>query len=458
MNIYYMRFAVSPTDSNAFINKVQAVRVSCWIRHFDSISAYTPAVFYIKKYNWKIENVIDQPAAVTSEDFNGKDVGLENYKIAVKEGSSYVYVGETNDDELAEGSHHKMTSSHAFDMQSYLSESKKNKNRGRCLHFDSGERCNKIINAHSVQKNGMLSKIAENGKVYSLSMNIGDLDKNNGLVSFKKNGISKFSTFKGFCKDHDNFLFEQIDNFLFVPTHEQAFLYAYRSLCKELFLKENSLRLFAQQSDISTNNEAHDEFFSTSLEGTKASYEDLQLHKRMYDQVLKNKSFEEIEYCAFISTTDLFTAYSGVMYPEYDFNGMLLQNLCDDDQQLDLIAHYSAPTAHGWAHVFTWHKSSSSTSRRFMSSLAARMHHGGDIGDLLFRFVILNCENIAFSPSWWEKLSKKEIAEIIEGASCMVDPFVIINPYYLTKGLSGVSNWEFSHVYSEFDLQDSDCE
>lgn len=456
MKVYYMQIAVVPTDNNAFINKVQAVRVSCWIRHSDPISAYTTAIFYIKKYDWKIEKTIDEPVSVTIEDFKGKDVGLENYKMALEEGSSFVYVGEAKDDALSENSYHKMSSSHTFNMQSYLSEIKKNKNRGRCLHVESGERCNKIINAHSVQKNGMLSKIAENGKIYSLSTNIGDFNKNKGLISFNKTGISKFSTFKGFCKYHDNFLFEPIDNFPLQPTHEQVFLYAYRSLCKELFLKENSLKLLAQQSKIAKDNEAHDELFSTTLKGTKAGYEDLLLHKKLYDQVLQGKSFDEIEYCAFTSTKSLFAAYSGVMYPEYDFSGTLLQNLCDDEQQLDLISHFSAPTIDGWAHVFAWHKSSLAASRRFIGSLAERMHNGDDIGDLLFRFVVLNCENIAFAPSWLDRLNKKEIEEILGGASCMADPFAMVNPRYLTEGLSGISKWEFSHVYSEIDSNEPD--
>ena len=42
-------------------------------------------------------------------------------------------------------------------------------NRGRCLHYDNGARCDAIISAHSVQKGGQLNLIVEQGHVYQLS-------------------------------------------------------------------------------------------------------------------------------------------------------------------------------------------------------------------------------------------------------------------------------------------------
>lgn len=393
-----MQISVTPTSNNFKFNEIEGAEVTCWVRDYDPISAHSKAIFYIKKYDWNIEKILDSPTVVTKSHFEGKDIGLEKYNVAIKEGLSFAYVGWLRNRKEKIISTYNLKSSHNFDLQSYLSEQKKLRNKGRCLHFKKDDRCKEIINAHSIQKNGVLSEISSKGKVYSLSRNINDLKNNNGSLIFEKHGINKVSTFKGFCKYHDNKLFEPIDNHLLKPTKQQVFLYAYRSLCKELFLKENSLNLLLKQYEDTKEHIAYKDMFSTLVNGTRHGYENLLKHKKTYDKALNKESFNEIKYCAFFSLGSPFMAYSGVLYPEYDFLGNLIQDLSDDKNNLDMIAHCSAPTADGWSHIFAWHDSSSRTSVHFMNTLANKMHNNEEVGDLLFRFVILNCENIAFSP------------------------------------------------------------
>ena len=69
-----------------------------------------------------------------------------------------------------------------------------------------------------------------------------------------------------------------------------------------------------------------------------------------------------------------------------------------------------------------------------------------EIGDLLFRLVISNCENHAIAPQWWENLPKKYKEEIIDTSSRMTDFLVITPPSYLLEGLEGISNWKFENV------------
>ncbi|MGZ6520154.1 MAG: hypothetical protein ACXVED_21480, partial [Bacteroidia bacterium] len=60
------------------------------------------------------------------------------------------------------------------------------KENGRCLHFDSGNKCNEIIDAHSIQRRKSLSSIAENGQIYVVAGAIGDLKKNGEKLIYKK--------------------------------------------------------------------------------------------------------------------------------------------------------------------------------------------------------------------------------------------------------------------------------
>lgn len=62
-------------------------------------------------------------------------------------------------------------------LDDYQSELKRQSQRGRCLHYSNGERCNEIVSAHSIQKGGQLNLIAEEGHVYRLNADLSVLKK-----------------------------------------------------------------------------------------------------------------------------------------------------------------------------------------------------------------------------------------------------------------------------------------
>jgi hypothetical protein len=86
-----------------------------------------------------------------------------------------------------------------------------------------------------------------------------------------------------------------------------------------------------------------------------------------------------------------------------------------------------------------------------MKSLATTVYNGADLGDLLLRFVISNCENFAISPRWWESLPENEKEIIRNHAALGASPFSVIKPTYLLEGLEGVSKWEFETVQPEME-------
>lgn len=450
MKIFFLQFSVKPTERNLNFEKVEGAYVSFWIRDQDRVSAFTKAKFDVSKYDWVIEEVTEEPHEVTEHDFIDKDLGLDNYHKALAEGRACVYVGWPKDGKKIEGEL-KIDSSQDFNLGGFLKKQKNLTNKGRCLHFNNGIRCNLIIKAHSIQKNGVLSKIARDGKVYQVSKNFSDLKRSNGNVAFQLEGVSRVSTFKGFCKYHDNKLFEPIDNLSLIPTSEQMFLYSYRSLCKELFVKENALDLLESQYEMHADSPAYSGLLSGMLRGTKHGYKNLCRHKALFDESLKTENYEEIKYMVFISDEPPFMAFSGVLYPEYDFMGNTLQDLSNEEELLDMITFCSAPITGGWAFIFAWHTSSSKNCINVMRSLATLIYEGHDVGDLLFRFVIASCENVAFSPKWWESLTKEEQKDISEKATIMAGVFTIVLPNYLQEGLSGISGWKFPDVYSEME-------
>ena len=316
------------------------------------------------------------------------------------------------------------------------------------MHYESGHRCNKIIRAHSIQKNQSLSLIADKGHVYGYPTVIGGFIKNNENLTLEKRGINNVSTFLGFCKKHDNELFKLIDTNPLLPTDHQAFLYAYRSLCRELFVKENALSVFEDQLTKVPGENAVKSLISTMRKGTAFGLDNLKRHKSLFDTSLRKNSFQEIKYVLFRSKQKPFIAFSSLLYPEFDFLGRQLQNLGDVDGSLELITFCSTPMKSGWGFLFAWHQSSSTICTELMRSLATKIHQKNDCGDLLLRLVITHCENLAINPNWWEKLPKKSQEQINLRASEIGNAFCINKPTNFTEGLKEISQWQFDSVIS----------
>src|SRR5205823_5766582 len=117
-----------------------------------------------------------------------------------------------------------------------------------------------------------------------------------------------------------------------------------------------------------------------------------------------------------------------------DFLGQPLQNLEDADDDSNLITFCFAPMDHGWACIFAWHRSSSTACTALVRSLATAVHDKSNLGDLLFRYVILNCENLAISPVWWESLTESQQQEVEKKATYWADLFSPHRQDYLTSG------------------------
>ncbi len=448
MVIFYLSLRVTPNLGCVYAKQVAGAIAACWVREENPLSAIARASFMVRRYGWTILNVEDPPVPTARENFSERDIGLEQYDLAQEQGIAIVFGAWSKDGKSSFGPV-TLERLDDFALQSYLGELKRLRQKGRCLHFESGRRCARVINAHSIQKNGALSGIAENGEVYAISMNFGDLKRNKGAVTYVRQGINKVSTFRGFCQHHDNQLFEPIDKAPLVPTRQQVLLYAYRALCREIYLKENALSLFGRWADRCLSQEALHELFSSMHEGTKHGLDNLMRQKAKFDASLRSQSFVDIKSVLFCSQQSPTTVFSGVFYPDCDFTGMQLQDLDDHSSPLDMITLSFSPMESGWGILFAWHSDSSETCDAFVKSLAAVVDGGSNLGDYLFRLVVSNCENVAMRPQWWESLTEQQRSEIATIASYWADVFSPLRRDYLVRGLENISNWQFDQVISD---------
>jgi hypothetical protein len=267
----------------------------------------------------------------------------------------------------------------------FLSEVKKQSTRGRCLHFDRGDRCNEIVDAHSIQQSGQLRFIQENGHVYRIVADISVLKKSGGIPQPSKVGWNKVSTFNGFCQRHDSELFEPMDNGPLTPNDEQISLYAHRCLCREYFVKENAARTLQNLSKHDEIPKHLKDFMTASSLGQSLGFSRIQHHKETFDRAIRRREFNEFEYVCFASTSAWDMQLSGILSPDHDFLGQQIQNLGEIRSPLALITFFTAPMSEGWAYTFAWHRSSHEVCNRLMRTLATQVHSGHSIADALLR-------------------------------------------------------------------------
>ncbi len=318
-------------------------------------------------------------------------------------------------------------------------------NRGECLHPNSPDSCgDKHINAHSIQRAGLLKKISKDNHVYRIDSSYGGLIKSNGEINFKLKSINKVSTFKGFCDFHDSSLFEPIDSNKFIETKEQAFLYAYRSICRELFVKKNAVNSAKEFIKLASNK--NKSIANSSLIGHTLGYNNLDFHKKILDSCLKENNYENINYTGFVMDSAPNILFSGVVYPDYDFNGVPIQSIIQENSVPSLITFCSVPYENKWVYLFSWHKYSNKEVNKLLGSLANVIKLGGNHNDYLFRLVMFACENSAISPEWWDNLTVEQRRDIGKYINLLVSPMVEIDPNYLKIGLEELSNWTSNSI------------
>lgn len=316
-----------------------------------------------------------------------------------------------------------------------------------CLHPDLST-CNRgVINAHSVQQNGGLSRIAVNGKVYGIrENNIGDLSKCGGLMAPKLVGIGRASTFTGMCGFHDDQTFAPIEKQPFKACVEHAFLLGYRHFCKELFTKLAAANLFQflRKGDRGLPFElqfAFQRFADMFQKGADQGRKDVEKIKAEYDAALLARDFSEVRYYVirFNEVPDVLCCSGN--FPLFDFQGNQLQTLMDLNKTPDDVTFSIIATRTGGAAVFSW-----LGNRPCSEQLVSSLHRINDleIGDAIVRHAFEYCENCYLSPTWWDALDdgiKQAIRQRITDAS---DVNVRRNPKCLANDGHRYVKWTVS--------------
>lgn len=220
------------------------------------------------------------------------------------------------------------------------------KNKGNwsgCFH--GGENCGGIIiKAHTIQLNGILDKLAEKGRVYMFRPN----SESNMYSNLKLIGKGQATTFRGFCKKHDQEIFENIDKSDYeLENKEQEFLFVYRALAKAYHSKKTTYQMNKNlvknynQFDPSQLKGVRDFLNPTQqvqlknfnldlaqalMLGSERILKPLEKFREVMNSNLSDKNFNEIETLTLTFDEEFHLATSDLIIMEKDLLGKTINN------------------------------------------------------------------------------------------------------------------------------------
>ena len=284
---------------------------------------------------------------------------------------------------------------------------------GNCLHPNaSSSTCTgKIVRAHTIQRNGGLSKIARNGHVYCAIKHgkMFDQSRWSPRSDPSRVGIRKASIFTGFCSRHDNELFAPIEKQQFAGSPLQIALLGYRAICYELYMKEREfasydlLRDFDKGHTPRSQREIQEAISLRNL-GVDTALKELTLLKSRYDRVLFEERFDGLGYYVATLSKSPEVMCSATSQSTHDFRGNCIDRLRNPSIPASWMTFSLIATDDGGAAVFSWpadHRKSTDVMRTLHELPDADLPHA------IIRFAFEFFENTYFSPEWWDGLESR---------------------------------------------------
>ena len=283
------------------------------------------------------------------------------------------------------------------------------KGEQKCLYSSfEGSQCEeKVIEAHTISRNAALTQIARDQKVYLLDIDPFRIAKAGGEPGLRLEYIRSASTFTGFCSTHDSTLFRPIDRGEIGPTREQALLFHYRSMCRELYvkrptLKTNRLLREADRGKSVAIQHMVQGLVSAREVAIKDALRQLEEDKLTCDEALREADYGMLQgaFVRFHKTPSL--ACAGYTQPTFDFAGTELQDLDDMSKPLFNLSFTLLPDVVGGIAIFAWLPNADAVCRPFVQSFMAVSDDRKS--DALVKYVFDSFENFAAEPIWWESL------------------------------------------------------
>lgn len=254
-----------------------------------------------------------------------------------------------------------------------------------CWHPDASDStCNldssgniSISAAHSIQNNGVLSKIVENGHVMTYAIDKGEFEG-------KVEGKNYASIFWGFCNKHDA-IFKPIEIEPYAGTDEQHFLFAYRGFVVSSHKKKEvaTWMNYEQQSEI-----------------------DIQENKKIFDNAILSKDYSIIETEVFELPAFYPIAVSSSFYLDFDFEGNCIPH--SEDRMEDIYITL-LPMENKTYFFLSYFKED----KHLYENLGYQLRKRNNLKSDITMLIAAHTENIYFNPIYY-KTFIEQYEEVLE--------------------------------------------
>lgn len=264
-----------------------------------------------------------------------------------------------------------------------------------------------IAKAHTVQKNGGLAAIAEDGHVLTVKPLMSEMIETKGNPQPRRIGVRNASVFPGFCSTHDSVLFRSIEGKSLLITKESAFLFSYRAIAYERFSKEAQRRftLYLREADRGMpfwKQASLQRFLHDMLAGLDIGANDVTRWKSQFDNRLLSGQRDDFHFVAVRFDRILPIVACGAFHPEFDFNGTRLQQLGQDKFELDHVTITATTFENNTVVVFGWIGTDRGPAKELAESFLAIENPLK--ADALVRLLFIHTDNLFLRESWWASL------------------------------------------------------
>lgn len=229
-----------------------------------------------------------------------------------------------------------------------------------------------ISAAHSIQNNGVLSKIVNDGHVMSYTLDGGGFEG-------KQYGKKLASTFWGFCNTHDA-IFSPIETGSYNQTEEENFLYAYRGF------------VVASHKKIEV---------SSWINYGEQSQNDIIENRKIFDEAIIKKDYSIINTEIFELPLFYPIAVSSSFYLDFDFEGNAIEH---SDERMEDIFITLFPTDNNKTYfLLSYFKCDEHLYKNLGKQLRTRNKLKSDITML----IAAHAENVYFNPLYYKTFIEK---------------------------------------------------
>jgi len=277
---------------------------------------------------------------------------------------------------------------------------------GTCIAIESGSFCGKpAIKSHSIQKKNSIDAIATSGHVCAFPNGPHGRVGNSNRAEFELIGVSKASTFPGFCSRHDHGLFTKIESPPIKNNYRNALTTAFRAHCYESVNHTNGAFFnWWLRNDANFDFPFDAEIIAPEAENMRAYAAYCWRLKHYFELVISRKTTKKFFFVAAILNKSLPFSTTGSFCTETDFSGRRLKDFRKAGNynyaQLWVLPQKNNTTYVGLSGI---DDQDSKYLIRFLKSFI--FQEPKTMADSLFKAALVHSENTFISPSFIETLT-----------------------------------------------------